>query len=428
MAYPANLVNVDGGKYANLGTAKHEVSAGVLTKKLASAESVIGVKIKAGADEFIIDDEFAQHVTYYTDEIERRAMGATLMVEQKVSLHGWEGFTKANYGTSDAVIAHEAKIADETTGLEIPAYGEVCDAKFGSGVKVYAWEYAKPNDPFTMDMFPEGSEEPTLVVPNYQLMTYAVASLKRIELLVGTVSHINIVIIQPPLNSISELRVPRAVLERFALFAAQALKRAEHAKAVGWDRVTLHWADYLNPGEKQCTWCKAFATCPAAAKRVETDVASDFDVIAEQPPTIGLDTKSLGKYFAAVPFVLAWTKAVLAEVNSAVSDGKQVIGSDGKPLKFVEGDLGDRKWESEDAAKDALLGVLSFDKVYTEPKVISAPAAAKLLDKKATKQTWKDVFEPMIKRAPGKPKLALGSDPRPPYIPVATSDEFEVQE
>jgi hypothetical protein len=427
MAYPANLVNTDGGKYANLGTAKHEVSAGVLTGKLAAPESAIGLDIKAGLDGFVVDEEFADHVRYYTDEIERRAMGATLMVEQKVSLHGWEGFTKANYGTSDAIIAHEAKIADETTGLEFPAYGEVCDAKFGSGVKVYAWEYAKPNDLFTMDMFPEGSEEPTLVVPNYQLMMYAVASLKRIELLVGTVSHINIVIIQPPLNSISELRVPRAVLERFALFAAQALKRAEHAKAVGWDAVCAV-DNMLNPGEKQCTWCKAFATCPAAAKRVESDVASDFEVIAEQPPTIGLDTKSLGKYFAAVPFVTAWCKAVLAEVNSAVSDGKQVIGSDGQPLKFVEGDLGDRKWESEEAAKDALLGVLPFDKVYTEPEVISAPAAAKLLDKKATKQQWKDVFEPMVKRAPGKPKLALGSDPRAPYSPAATSDEFEVQE
>lgn len=420
-AHPGNQKDSDGGKYANLGTAKHEVSASVLKGKLIAPESAIGLTIKAGVDSFIVDEEFAEHVRYYTDEVQRRAIGGTLMVEQKVALKGWDGFDETNHGTSDTIIAME------DCG-EMPAYGEVIDAKFGQGVKVYAWEYAKPGDPFVMDMYPADTDTPTPVVPNYQLMMYAVAGLKRIELLVGKVSHVNAVIVQPPLNSISELRVPRAVLERFALFASQANKKALHAMAIGWEACKAV-DNMLNPGEKQCTWCKGFGNdCTAAAKKVEQDVAADFEVIAEQPPTVATSTKLLGKQAAAVPYVMAWAKAVMSELNAAVSDGKEVLGSDGKPYKFVEGDLGDRKWSDEAAAEAALLGVLDFEKCYQPPKILTAPAAGKLLDKKATKETWKDVFGPLIKRAPGPPKLVLGSDPRPPYVASATSNEFEVEE
>jgi hypothetical protein len=69
--------------------------------------------------------------------------------------------------------------------------------------------------------------------------------------------------------------------------------------------------------------------------------------------------------------------------------------------------------------------VLPEDKVYAPKKIITPSVADKALNKKATKETWKDVFEPLIRRPPGKPQLVLGSDPRPVYQKKADAEEFE---
>ena len=108
-----------------------------------------------------------------------------------------------------------------------------------------------------------------------------------------------------------------------------------------------------------------------------------------------------------------------------MANGAQVIGPDGKAYKFVEGKAGDRKWSDEKAAEAALVGVLG-PKAYTEPKVLTAPAAAKLLDKAKTKAQWTDVFAPLIKRSSGRPTLALGSDPRPSVAAAANDFEDEL--
>jgi hypothetical protein len=65
------------------------------------------------------------------------------------------------------------------------------------------------------------------------------------------------------------------------------------------------------------------------------------------------------------------------------------------------------------------------DNAYQPKKILTASGAAKVLDKKKTAETWKDVFMPLIKRAAGKPMLVVGSDPRAPFSPAAESDEFD---
>jgi hypothetical protein len=430
MAYPENTADGDdAGVYADEGTAAHKLAAILLKSKTNMvAEDWIGKVIKGGNREFEITEEFAGHVQTYVDDVKRRAIGGFLMVEQRVTLEGVEGFDESNYGTSDAIIAFSGVadgISDKIHGVVIDkVYGVVEDLKFGMGEKVYAWEQAKPDDPFTMTMYGDTPGDSQTVVPNYQLMMYALACLADIRLLIDDPKFIRIVINQPRIGNLSELDVPIAVLERFGLFAAKALYVATVAKTRGVEKTELMLSDYLNPGEKQCRWCRALARCPAAAKRVQEETSAGFDVIAEEPPVVPVDSKRIAKAMLAVPFVSDWCRAVMAEANRLVAAGIDVIGPDAKPYKFVEGKLGDRKWTDKTKAETALVGVLG-PKAYKPQEILTAAGAAKVLDKKATKAQWNDVFVPLIGRDPGKPVLVLGSDPRPPFSGVADSDEFE---
>jgi Protein of unknown function (DUF2800) len=422
MAYPENSAqDKDSGSYADEGTAAHTLAAYCLKAKRPAAMWV-GETIKAGKRKFVITEEFAEHVQTYVDDVERRAMGGNLLVEQRVSLDGVEGFDASNYGTSDAVMALPAK--------EDMTYGVVEDLKFGQGEKVYAWTPAYDDALFTMERFED--LEATTVEPNFQLMMYALACLADIRLLVDDPLGVVIVINQPRLDMISELWVPIAVLERFALFAAEALKTARVAKVLGVEACEKSDARagtkplFFNAGEKQCRWCKA-PQCKARDRKVEEETGADFEIIADKPPAVAADAKALARSMLAVPFVAEWCRNVMAKAAELVSDGAQIVGPDKKPYKIVEGDLGKRKWSDIKKAEAALLANLPREKVYTE-QMITAPAAGKLLNKKATKETWNDVFAPLINRAPGKPVLALGSDPRPPYSPAASAEEFEVEE
>ena len=423
MAYPENTAESDAGEYADEGTAAHTLAALLLKSKSGmTAEDWIGKVIKGGKREFEITEEFAYHVQTYVDDVKRRAMGGYLMVEQRVTLEGVEGFDESNYGTSDTIIA----IPDPTP------YGVVVDLKFGQGERVYAWVRALPGTAeFTMTMYgntADGADEEDIeVVPSYQLMMYALACLADIRLLIDDPKFIRIVINQPRLGMVSELDVPIAVLERFALFAAEALYKANNALALGVADVERKADKYLNPGEKQCRWCRAVARCPAAAKKAQEETGADFEIVADKPPVVPTNTKAIAKAILAVPFVADWCRAVMSRANEMVAGGQEIIGPDKKPYKFVEGDLGKRKWKNAKAAEAVLLANLPREKVYKE-MLITAPAAAKILDKKATKQLWTDAFAPLIGRAPGKPILALGSDPRPPYSPAADESEFDVED
>lgn len=427
MAYPENITQYDAGEYADEGTAAH-LLASLLLKSTSGmkAEDWIGKVIKGGEREFTIDEDFAMHVQTYVDDVQRRALGGYLMVEQRVTLDGIEGFDESNYGTSDAIIAIKAKRftpMTEAIALHGKAYGVVEDLKFGMGEKVYAWEYARADSPFTMERALGDGSESVTVIPNYQLMMYALAALADLRMLIDDPAGIWIVINQPRVGNLSELWVPVAVLERFALFAAEAHATAKIAMELGLRELEKNSKKWFNPGEKQCRWCRG-ADCKARDAKVAEEAGADFDIIAAEPPAPPVDTKRLAKAMAAIPFIQDWCRAVQLKVHGLVENGIDVLGVDGKPYKFVEGDLGDRKWQDMAKAEAALVGQLA-DKAYQPKKLLTAPAAAKILNKKKTEKLWADVFVPLITRAPGKPMLVLGSDPRPPFSGTSDSDEFE---
>lgn len=415
MAYPENTAEGKGGSiYADEGTAAHELAALVLRDRshVITAHSHLGQKLTVNGHTFEVTEEFAGHVQTYVDDVRCRSLGGYLLTEQQVTLEGTEGFDETNYGTSDAIIA-------------VPAgrYGVIEDLKFGQGEKVYAWTRATDASLFIMDRWNPETDEVESAEPNYQLMLYALAARKDIEMF-GDITGVWIVINQPRVSILSELWVPVAVLDRFALFAAEAYEKAVLAMGLG---VAGLKSEMYKAGEKQCRWCQATTDCPALKKKLQADVGADFDKIGDEPIAVPVNTKQLAKAMAVVPMLRDWIKAVEARANGLVAGGTEIIGPDKKPYKFVEGQLGDRKWADPKVAEGLLAAQLGPEKMYVK-RILTAPEAAKLLDKKATKNTWDDIFAPAVKRAPGKPILVMGSDPRPPYSPVADKSEFEESE
>ncbi|MGO9723619.1 MAG: DUF2800 domain-containing protein [Methylocella sp.] len=399
MAFPENQ-ETDGtsSSFADDGTASHELGAMTLSSKK-DCHEFIGLTIAINGTEYTFDEERCDRIQGYVDDVRRRAIGGHLFVEQQVDLSDHLGPDQG--GTTDAAIA-----------LAVKRMGIVEDLKDGSGEKVWASYLVRAAT----------ETEPEIREPNPQLALYALGLLSDFELF-GEIDSVLLVVYQPKLNHIDEFPI---TVEHLRAFGSKAALAVEVARSLlDADPVGLSVAGHLNPGEKQCRWCRAKTRCPALAKFVQDETRADFDTINAAPAVAPTDTKLLARAYGALPLIEIWATAVRFEMNKIVSEGGQVIGPDGKPYKFVEGKEGTRKWDDESAAATALLGQLPKEKVYTEPKVITAPAAAKLLDKKATKQLWKDIFEPLIVRPRTKPVLVMGSDTRPAFSGAAVADDFE---
>ncbi len=370
--------------HADSGTASHELSARALITDMDCA-MWIGESITVNNKEYAIDEERASFCQVYVDDVRRRAIGGHLFVEQKIDISDYLG--EGQGGTGDACIY-----------LPSAKRAIIEDLKYGTGEKVFAKD-------------------------NPQLMLYALGLLKDFAMF-GEIETVLLVICQPRLGHIDEHEISVADLKEFGVKADYAVMHARHAMKLPPDSKERDL--YITPGEKQCRWCRHKPHCAKLAKVVSEEVMADFDNIAEEPPAVAVSNLDrLARMFAAVPLVEQWCRAVKEETFRLVAQGTQVMGPDGKPLKFVEGAEGKRAWD-KDKLKDVealLVGQLG-PKAYAEPTLITAPAAGKLLDKKKTAATW-EVFKPFIKRAAGRPVLTIGSDPRPPFSGAATSDDFD---
>jgi Protein of unknown function (DUF2800) len=419
MAFPENQkTESSGGVYADEGTAAHTLASWCLQQRK-DAYAFIGTPIVAGANSFTVDEEFAAHVQTYVDDVRRRAIGGQLMVEQQVSIAELETF-----GTSDAIIVPPMRAPDDEVDAEVE------DLKFGRGEAVYAWSYADSESPFTMTAYEIAEDDNGVEVePNYQLMLYAIGSLPIILMLLEQCRRIRLVINQPRLGIVSELVVTVDILERFAVYAADAKERAEEAMKIT-DVRHPKLLSFLNAGEKQCRWCKAIARCPKLAEKVSEEVGGgdEFEIIEAGGGTKPAVTPDqLSRAFRVIPLIRDWIREVETAANAVVAGGGEIIGIDKKPMKFVEGKKGDRAWINLKEAETALLGSLTEVDAYEPRKIISAAQAAKKLggNKKKPPATWTDKFAPLIKRPDGKPILVLGSDPRPVFGAAAGSEEFE---
>lgn len=341
--------------FAYEGTCAHELGELALISGKEPSEWV--GKALEDNSQWVVDEDMAHHVTTYTDYVRLVSKGAdSVEYEQRVNYSDWvpEGF-----GTADVVILKGDTI-------------QVCDLKYGMGVQVDA-----ENNP--------------------QGMLYALGAYSEFGWL-SDFQTVKISIIQPRLDHISEWSISVKDLLKWAEWVSQ---RAEIAVSEDAERV---------PGEKQCRFCKAKATCPSLMKYTEDIIMADFDDLDDMPSPDKLTDAQLRSVLEHKSLIDGWLSSVEAVVRERLENG------DGFPgFKLVAG-RSVRQWQSNEGAESLLSDLLGEER-FTK-KLLSPAQAEKMLPK--DKRTLLDA---VTVKPQGKATLAPESDKRPP---ISLSDnDFE---
>lgn len=192
-----------------------------------------------------------------------------------------------------------------------------------------------------------------------------------------------------------------------------------------------HDGDVLDraPGD-HCKWCRAAPTCPALVNQALTGAAADFAEGLE-PDASEEDMKSaaalevrempaddLAAYALKVPMIDAFVRAVEAEVKARLEAGIPVLGH-----KLVTGRSPGRDWTDEEKAQEKAKKLARSKGKKTgdlfKPQEFKSVAQ---VEKVFGKATFEAEFADLVAKAPGKPTVALASDPRPPIAASAVSD------
>ena len=352
--------------YAAEGTLAHTLASEHLDGSGLHPSQRIGEVHEVDGYTFTVDAAMAAYVDDYCRLVQEYAQRGLLLVEQRVPIAHVTGEAGAT-GTSDAIVVHTAK-----------RMLYVVDLKYGMGVRVDAGD-------------------------NPQLMMYALGAMEQCEPL-GEFDQVCMVIHQPRLNHVSEHWIYFGDLWAFKRRAAEAAELTRQPDAP------------LVPGEKQCRFCKAKATCPALRAEV-TEVVSGSATLDEfLTPDMTTGDNYLSVAMSKVGLVEDWCKAVRAEVERRLMAGQTVDG-----FKLVEGRRGNRKW-SNDAEVEALFKSfrLRQDEMY-DYSLISPTKAEKLL--KDTPKRWEKA-EALISRAEGKPSVAPATDKRSSLTVQSVADDF----
>lgn len=349
--------------YADEGTRAHELAARILR----------GENID-DADPGMLAD-----VRKYTDVVQASAQDGALLVEKKVNLSDTLG-SDEQFGTCDAVIIKEEEI-------------EIHDLKYGRGTPVSA----------------KGNE---------QLRLYALGALKDFGLL-HEPKRVRMFIHQVRLAPVEDEVVD---VEELLRWGREARVRADLAIAqMAFDTTKLD----LEPGEKQCRFCKAKSTCPALRAKVENEVRVDFDDLddtrKEVEAIVRRESEQISRSLKAVDLVEMWCKAVREEAFRRLAEGQDV-----PDFKLVEGRRGARKWSDEAEVEGTLKAMrLTVEQMY-DLSLIS-PTSAEKLAKAGTigPRQWPKLKD-LITQPAGKPHVAPADDKRPAITIAAQPTDFEL--
>jgi hypothetical protein len=442
MTCPGSLKMQEGrpdehNKNSDMGTACHAVAATCLTEGGKPSEFIereIFVHDVFDSTEeprsVTFTDELADLCTVYVENIRAMSAGRILFVEQKVEFTDFvrdseleelveeEHTLEAQFGTADAVIL--AQLEDATFELQVH------DAKFG-----FRW----------VD-----------VERNKQLLTYALACLRRFELLYD-ITHVRIFIHQPRIYS--EPTEWACTVEELLAFGETELKpaiqKAEEANRMHVVLPIAEWQSlYLNPtpNENDCAYCKAMAVCPAYAIAVATTLSlcakpSDFPfdtkaipigpsnfVIAS--PEAFTHAQDLTLLMSKIDDIETFITAVRAEMERRLLGGlnsQDLI--DTFQYKLVEGRQGPRKWVEPEVAEKYLREVarLRIDQAFNlklksptqvEDQLVKGPKGEKPA---LSAKQWSRMQE-NIARSKAKLSVAPASDKRPAaqIKPLAAGD------
>lgn len=387
--------------YADEGTAAHTVATWCF-EQTTDAAAFAGryVPIRPGVT-VEVDDEMVEYVQYYVDTIRQYAgekpdspfdFEHELNIEQDVPIDHITGEDGAT-GRADAWIL----TAD---GEEL----QVHDLKYGRG-------------------------EPVSSEGNLQLLMYASGALRVAELVGAEPKRVRMVIHQVRTSGPDEWVLPIHELRGkigHLRDAAEQSRDAYDCRATWLG--TPGEADYLNPSEKGCRWCKAKATCSALrdvvvqtvfqASPATPDEFDDLDArVAEAVAKQHAPSVWLAASMEKVGLIEDWCKAVRAETE------RRLLAGDGVPgYKLVQGRKPARKWTDAEQAEQMMKTMrLKADEMYTK-KVITPTVAEKVLA--PTPRRWKKLEALIVQ---GEPPLSVAplSDKRPAVEVKPVAQEFD---
>ena len=151
---------------------------------------------------------------------------------------------------------------------------------------------------------------------------------------------------------------------------------------------------------EHCRFCKAHPTC-----RAWKDKYGSLAGFEPYPEPATLSDEELGEWLQKLEGLAAYAKALEEYAQQALMEGRSLPG-----WKLVQG-RSTRKWIDQDAAFQQMeRDGIDEAMLYTRTP-ISLTVAEKMIGKKKFAET----MSAFITRAPGAPKLAAASDPRPAY-------------
>lgn len=385
-------------KYAAEGTAAHLVLTWCLTNGLA-AHHYVGSEIEADGFAFTVDDDMARHVQTCVDYVKECAGDdGEIYVDQRVHYAAYLGKPADEaWGTLDAAVVRGNTL-------------HVIDFKYGRGVLVQA-------------------------EANPQLQLYALGMVASLRDLVD-VDKVVLAISQPRVETAaSEWEISLADLEAWGSTDARAaVDYADHADTMYTDPVDMVWwaGRFLRPGEKQCKFCRASATCPALRAEVADTVfdqvpasPDEFEDLTTDKPAQdnGYTPEWLAACLSKVDLIEAWCTAVRAEVERRLLAGDEVPG-----YKLVQGKRGNRAWANQANAEALMKDTfrLKIEEMY-DLKLISPTSAEKLAKAKTIGPRQWPKLQALITQSDGKPSVAPASDPRPAITVQPVDEAFEVQ-
>ena len=285
----------------------------------------------------------------------------TLCVEQQVKMTYW---VPGCFGTCDCLLIGDGVL-------------HVIDFKYGAGV-------------------PVSPEE------NTQMMLYALGAWDLFSA-TDDIQTVRMSIVQPRIQSEPET---------WELSEYDLINWAENtlrpAAKLAWEG-----KGELNPGEKQCRWCKAKPQCRAWKEKYGplADFVCHTDPGANDPRLLTPD--EIGAWLVEAQGIADYVKCLQEYAQQQLQCGTAIPG-----WKLVEG-RSVRRFTDQDAAFKAIEADGISEAMLYERSPISLTAAEKLLGKKR----FAEVCGGYVEKPKGKPTLAPESDTRPAYDPA---EGFEV--
>lgn len=399
MLCPGKIVLEDGlpntsSKYAAEGTAAHQVLTWALQEDR-PATAYLGRLIEADGFTFEVDDDMAEHVQTCIDYcLDLRGDDGVLFADIRVNYSSYLDVAEDTaWGTADVIVAR----GDELI---------VVDFKYGRGVEVDAER-------------------------NPQMSLYGLGALQAYQGLVADFTRVRLAISQPRVKRApSEWDCSVDDLETWARSTARsAVATCVNAERTSKEEDDQRWLEvFVRPGEKQCKFCKAKATCPALRAEVAGTVFdvqpanpeefNDFQTITEIPMRAA-DEAWLAACLDKADLIEDWVKAVRAEVERRLLAGAPVPG-----YKLVAGKKGNRAW-SKPADVETLLKSMRLKEAEMYDFKLISPTTAEKLAKAGTigPRQWPKVQE-LITQKDGAPHVAPASDSRPALVVTPVVDDF----